>query len=92
MHRSPRLARVVHAKKKRTLGRGTSDHPAALYDPAYRVVHASARGGCSLHVRQGGSAMCSHLRAPRSRRRAFLGLWCMVLAAEGGIPILSDAC
>ena len=28
--------------------------------------------------------MCSHLRAPRSRRWAFLGLWCMVLGAEDG--------
>ena len=36
--------------------------------------------------------MCSHLRAPRSRRWPLLSLWCTVQAAEGVLHNLSTPC
>ena len=54
------------------------------------MVYVSALGGCACGKEAARCALAESTAV--AALGLFLGLRCMVLAAEGGLPILSDAC
>ena len=56
------------------------------------VVQARTLSGCACGKEAARCALAESTAVGGVGGWAFLGLRCMVLAAEGGLPILSDAC